>query len=201
MILTNSKYEPYLNEVFTKYKINTPLRKSHFLAQIKHESGNFTRIVENLNYKQAKRLLTIFSTRFDINKNKKIDPEEVRLAEDMVGNPIKLANFVYANRMGNGDANSGDGYKYRGKGLIQLTGKSTQESYAKYVGVNMEKDPDFLLSPKYALDSAGWYWHINNLNKWADLDDIKTVTRKINGATIGLEDRIKNLNYYKSIIK
>jgi putative chitinase len=161
MILTNSRFEPYLNEVFTKYKINTPLRKAHFLAQIKHESGNFTRIVENLNYKQAKRLLTIFSTRFDINKNKKIDPEEVRLAEDMVGNPIKLANFVYANRMGNGDANSGDGYKYRGKGLIQLTGKSTQESYARYVGVNTEKDPDFLLSPKYALDSAGWYWHIS----------------------------------------
>lgn len=198
-MLTNAIYEPYLEDVFKKYDINTSLRKAHFLAQLKHESGNFTVVSENLNYKKVERLVLIYKSPFDLNKNNRVDPEELEFAKKYISNPIFLANYVYANRMGNGPAYSGDGWRYRGKGLIQLTGKTTQLAYGKYAGIDLAINPDLLLTPKYALDSAGWFWSINKLNRWADLDDLKMVTKRINGGINGIEDRKLNLLNYKKL--
>lgn len=200
-MLTNKLYEPFLEEVFEKYQINTPLRKAHFLAQLKHESGNFTRVQENFNYTTPERLFKVFTKYFDTNKNKVMDLAELQIMRGYVGKPEKLASYVYANRMGNGNIQSGDGWKHRGKGLIQLTGKDTQTRYAKSVGINIDKDPDFLLQPKYAVDSAGWFWNQNNLNILADKDELTKISIKINGGKNGLEDRLNNLGYYKRLLK
>lgn len=201
MALTNNKYEPFLAGVFEKYEINTPLRQAHFLAQLKHESGNFTRVEENFNYKSAERLFTVFTKYFDTNKNKKMDLSELQILKSYIGDPKRLGSYVYANRMGNGNIQSGDGWKYRGKGLIQLTGKDTQTRYAKYVGKNIEKEPDFILEPHYAVDSAGWFWMTANLNALADKDEFTKITIKINGGKNGIEDRLNNLGYYKRLLK
>lgn len=201
MTLTNATYEPYLEETFIKYKINTPLRKAHFLAQLKHESGNFTRVQENFNYKSAERIFAVFTKYFDTNKNKKMDLSELQILKTYIGQPEKMANYVYANRMGNGNIQSGDGWRHRGKGLIQLTGKDTQTKYAKSVGINIAKEPDFLLLPKYAVDSAGWFWDQANLNALADKDEFTKITVKINGGKNGIDDRLNNLGYYKRLLK
>lgn len=191
MLLTNFNYEAYFKDTCIKYNIDTPLRKAHFLAQIAHESGKFTRVSENLNYSEA-GLVSTFGKYFskDVVAGKKV-------AKDFAKKPEAIANWVYANRMGNGNQASGDGWKYRGKGLIQLTGKNTQSEYAKSVGIDITKSPDFLLTPKYAMDSAGWFWNKTKLNALADQDDIKAITKKINGGIIGYDDRVKNLLHYK----
>lgn len=211
-MLTNSKFEPFLEEVFSKYQINTPLRKAHFLAQLKHESGNFTRVQESFNYKTNQRLFDIFPKYFDKDKNGKMSLSEAQTINSYIGKPEKLANFLYANRMGNGNEASGDGWKHRGKGLIQLTGKGTQTEYAKYVGVDINKSPDFLTEAKYAIDSAGWFWMKRGLNKLADdttvtvmkdgtrVGPVTRITKEVNGGKNGLEDRIINFNYYKKLL-
>jgi putative chitinase len=112
-MLTNSKFEPFLEEVFSKYQINTPLRKAHFLAQLKHESGNFTRVQESFNYKTNQRLFDIFPKYFDKDKNRKMSLSEAQTINSYIGKPEKLANFLYANRMGNGNEASGDGRNQR----------------------------------------------------------------------------------------
>lgn len=211
-MLTNSKFEPFLEEVFSKYQINTPLRKAHFLAQLKHESGNFTRVQESFNYKTNQRLFDIFPKYFDKDKNGKMSLIEAQTINSYIGKPEKLANFLYANRMGNGNEASGDGWKHRGKGLIQLTGKGTQTEYAKYVGVDINESPDFLTEAKYAIDSAGWFWMKRGLNKLADdttvtvmkdgirVGPVTRITKAVNGGKNGLEDRIINFNYYKKLL-
>jgi putative chitinase len=179
-------------EVMDKYKINTVLRLSHFLAQCGHESGNFKATVENLNY-SSKGLLTVF---------KKYFPSEL-LAGKYQRQPEKIANRVYASRMGNGDENSGDGWKFRGRGFIQLTGKTNYESFNKLVPENILTSPD-LVATKYPLLSAAWFWDSRSLNsiadKGSDKQTITDITKKINGGTHGLDDRILRFNKFFGIL-
>jgi putative chitinase len=171
-----------------KFQINTPLRLAHFLAQCGHESGGFKATQENLNY-SAKGLNGIF---------KKYFPTEASAAS-YARNPQKIANKVYANRMSNGDEASGDGYKFRGRGYIQLTGRANYTLFGKAIGEDVTGNPD-VVSGKYALLSAAWFWSNNGLNKLADGGStdavVTTITRRVNGGTIGLADRIKHFKEY-----
>lgn len=171
------KYVDPLINVCEKYEINTSERVAMFLAQVGHESGGLSVVQENLNYR-AERLTVVFPKYFrDVNPN------------DYARNPEKIANRVYANRMGNGPESSGDGYRYSGKGAIQLTGKSNYSAFANYIGMGLDEVVDYLITPEGAVDSAAWFWTTNNLNHWSDLQDVVTVTKKINGGTNGLEER------------
>ena len=173
--------------VFPVYEINTPQRIAAFLAQCGHESGGWTTFEENLNY-SAQGLRKIFGKYFPNDE----------LAMAYQRQPEKIANRIYCNRMGNGDEASGDGYKYRGRGPIQLTGKANYTAFAKDMfedWQNVVDNPDWVTYDKdFALMSAIWFWNKNKLNHEADIGDIKTMTKKINGGYIGLEDRIKHYN-------
>jgi len=171
-----------------KFQINTPLRLAHFLAQCGHESGGFKATQENLNY-SAKGLNGIF---------KKYFPTEASAAA-YARNPQKIANKVYANRMSNGDEASGDGFRFRGRGYIQLTGRANYTLFGKAIGEDVTGNPD-VVSGKYALLSAAWFWSNNGLNKLADGGStdavVTTITKRVNGGTIGLADRIKHFKEY-----
>ena len=171
------KYVEPLNDVMSFYEINNKQRISMFLAQVGHESGGLRTIKENLNY-SADRLKVIFPKYF-----RGVDTTQ------FAKNPAKIANRVYANRMGNGDEASGDGYRYCGRGLIQLTGKSNYQAFAADMSWPLEEATEWLSTEEGAEWSAGWFWDSRELNQWADKNDILTVTKKINGGTIGLEDR------------
>jgi putative chitinase len=175
-----------------KFGINTPLRLAHFLAQCGHESGGFRLTQENLNY-SAKGLNGIF---------KKYFPTEAS-ASPYNRNPQKIANKVYSNRMGNGTEASGDGYKFRGRGYIQLTGKDNYTAFGKSIGVDMTVNPD-LVASQYALLSAAWFFTKNGLHKMADggaTDQVVTsITKRVNGGTIGLTDRIKHFKEYYHLL-
>ncbi|WP_367352438.1 glycoside hydrolase family 19 protein [Achromobacter animicus] len=175
-----------LAPAFQKYEIETPDRIASFLAQTGDESGQYNRIEENLNYSTAARLTKVWPKRF---------PDEAS-AMPYVNNPQGLANLVYANRMGNGDAQSNDGFRYRGRGIIQLTGRSNYDSAGDAMGVNLLETPELLSDPKWAALSAGWYWQSRGLNELADdrthdddLEDFARITRRINGGLVGLKDR------------
>jgi putative chitinase len=177
-------------EVASKFEINTPLRLAHFLAQCGHESGGFKLTQENLNY-SAKGLNGIF---------KKYFPTEAD-AKPYERNPQKIANKVYGGRMGNGTEASGDGWKYHGRGFIQLTGKDNYTAFTKSIGEDCVGNPD-LVASKYALASAAWFFNKNGLHKMADggANDVTvtSITKRVNGGTIGLTDRIAHFNeYYK----
>lgn len=179
-------------EVASKFGINTPLRIAHFLAQCGHESGGFKVTSENLNY-SAKGLRGIF---------KKYFPTDA-IANAYQRQPQKIANKVYANRMANGSEASGDGYKFRGRGYIQLTGKDNYTQFGKSIGVDILSNPDSVAS-KYALASAAWFFSKNGLHKIADegaSDAVVTkVTKRVNGGTIGLADRIKHFKEYYHLL-
>lgn len=170
-----------MNEVFPKYDIDTPQRIASFIAQCGHESGGWTVFSENLNY-NAKALDSIFGKYF-INAG--------RDANEYARQPEKIANVVYASRMGNGDSDSGDGWLYRGRGPIQLTGKSNYTSFAADMSIDaVVENPDLVSENKeVALMSAVWFWNKNGLNRYADQGDIKGMTKRINGGFIGLEER------------
>jgi putative chitinase len=173
------RYAEPLNEVAQYYDMfENPKRVAAFLAQLAHESGGFTAVVENLNY-SAKGLMTTF---------KKYFPTEA-LATQYQRKPEMIANRVYANRMSNGDENSGDGFKFRGRGLIQLTGRANYTKFAQDLGISLEDTVAYLETPAGAVSSAGWFWDNNNLNGFCDRDDFVGLTKRINGGTIGLEDR------------
>jgi putative chitinase len=178
-------------EVSEKFGVNTPIRLAHFLAQTGHESGGFRVTTENLNY-SAKGLVGIFKKYFT--------PES---AAEYQRKPEKIANIVYANRMGNGTQASGDGFKFRGRGYIQLTGKTNYQAFDKTVEDNIEANPD-LVATKYPLLSAAWFWSKTGLNAVADqgaTDEVVTkVTKKVNGGTIGLADRIKHFKEYHQLL-
>ena len=171
--------------LFEKYEVNTKLRIAHFMAQISHESG-LKPISENLNY-SSQGLIQTFSKYFTTTE-----------AINFANQPEKIANRVYANRMGNGDEKSGDGWKYRGRGFIQITGKINYFQLANDTDLDCLKNPDLLLQEANAMISALWFWNKAGLNKLADKNDIKGITRKINGGYNGLEHRTellkKNLN-------
>lgn len=178
--------------VMEKFAINTPLRLAHFLSQCGHESGNFRLTQENLNY-SSKGLVGIF---------KKYFPTEA-LAAQYQRNPQKIANRVYASRMGNGDEASGEGFKFRGRGYIQLTGKTNYSAFDKTVEDDIIANPD-LIATKYPLLSAAWFWSKNGLNTIADggsTDEVVTkATKRVNGGTIGLADRIKHFKEYHTLL-
>lgn len=173
-----------LVQLLPDYQINTPKRVAAFIAQCAHESGGFRFVSENLNYK-AESLMKVFPKYFHTKE----------LAAAYAKNPEKIANRVYANRMGNGDEASGDGYRYRGRGLIQLTGKENYSWFAASLQISPEEATEYMSTFEGAAQSGCWFWETNNLNKEADAGDIKTMTKKINGGFIGLEDRIKHYNH------
>ena len=165
-----------LNETFEKYEINTPKRQACFIGQCMHESGGFKQLVENLNY-SARALVATWPSRF---------PNE-EYAEEYAKKPERIANKVYSGRMGNTE--EGDGAKYIGRGLIQLTGKENYANCGLGIGVDLLGNPDWLSNPQYAALSAGWFWRKRGLNELADANDIETMTKRINGGNIGIEDR------------
>lgn len=176
-----------LNNCFAKYDINTPQRQACFLAQVMHESNSFRSLSENLNYSAA-ALMRTWPSRFP----------DLDVAEKYEHNPEKIANKVYAGRMGN--IEEGDGWKYHGRGLIQLTGRENYANFGHNVGVNVLSDPDLLITPEYAALSAGWYWNKRGLNTLADNMQVEEMTKKINGGSIGLEDRKAKINKVLDII-
>ena len=186
---------PIMNEVDTlveKYGVDTPLRLAHFLAQCAHESGNFKFLNENLNY-SADSLLRVFPKYF----------KDRATAVAYSRKPQKIANRVYANRMGNGDEASGDGWKYRGRGFLQLTGKDNYRQFSEFIGEDCVANPD-LISNKYPLASAAFFFQKNNLwdicDKGASNEVVTAVTKRVNGGTHGLEDRLKKFGFYNSLI-
>ena len=172
-----------LSQLLDDYEINTPRRIAAFIAQCAHESGNFVFIKENLNYKAAS-LRKVFPKYF---------PTDVQAAE-YANKPERIANRVYANRMGHGNEASGDGYRYCGRGLIQLTGKDNYTFFAGSLSISEDDASEYLATFEGAAQSACWFWEQNNLNRLADAGDIKGLTRAINGGYIGLEDRC---NHYE----
>jgi putative chitinase len=176
-----------LTETFEKYDISTPKRQAAFIGQCMHESGGFKRLIENLNY-SAKGLVATWPSRF---------PNE-EYAEEYARKPSRIAGKVYVGRMGNESAE--DAAKYIGRGLIQLTGKENYANCGLGIGVDLLGNPDWLATPKYAALSAGWYWNKRNLNSDADAENIASMTRKINGGNIGIEDRKAKINMVFNVI-
>ena len=168
-----------LNATFIKFKIDTPRKQAAFLGQCGHECGNFKVFEENLNYKAA-TLMRLWPKRFPT----------LEIANQYAGNPKKIANMVYANRMGNRDESSGDGYRFRGRGCIQLTGHANYYHAGQALGVDFVADPDLVATPLYALLTAGWFWSTHGCNELADAMNWVGLTKKINGGTIGLDDRV-----------
>jgi putative chitinase len=169
------------------YEINTPRRVAAFIAQCSHESAGFTALKENLNYR-AVTLRKLFPKYF---------PDDA-IAQKYASMPNKqetIANRIYANRMGNGPEESGDGYRFCGRGLIQLTGKQNYTWFAASLGISVEEASEYLQTFEGAAQSACWFWETNKLNQWADSGDIVTLTKRINGGTIGLDDRIKHYEH------
>lgn len=183
-------YLDAFNEVLPQYNIDTPLRICHFLAQVIHESAHFKAKVENLNY-SAESLSRVFSKYFPSNS----------IAEEYARKPEKIANRVYANRLGNGDEESGDGWKYRGRGLIQLTGKDNYRDCGKALELDLLSNPDLIANdPVVNIKVACWFWSKNNLNSLADKDNVTAITKKINGGINGLTDRTNNLKICKKVL-
>jgi putative chitinase len=178
--------EPLL-ETFEKYDINTPKRQACFIGQAMHESGGFKNLVENLNY-SALGLMRTWASRFP----------DLETADKYAHNAEKIANKVYSGRMGNTE--DGDGFAYRGRGIFQLTGKENYKNCSDGIGVDLITNPELLQEPRCATLSAGWYWNKRNLNQYADTMDIETITKKINGGTIGLDDRKAKINKVLDIL-
>jgi putative chitinase len=173
-------FEP-LQETFEKYQINTPKRQACFIGQCMHESGGFKFLKENLNY-SAKALMATWPSRFP----------DMDMAEKFARQPEKIANKVYSGRMGNTE--DGDGAKYIGRGLIQLTGKDNYRAFGEAIGEDLVSNPQLVEQPRYAALSAGWFWNKRGLNALADVMDVETMSRRINGGTIGMADRIAKIN-------
>jgi putative chitinase len=170
-----------LSQCLPDYDINTPRRVAAFIAQCSHESGGFKFLSENLNYR-AESLMRVWPKYF----------KDLATAKRYAHNPERIANRAYANRMGNGNEASGDGWRFCGRGLIQLTGKDNYQAFADSIETELEDIPHYLATFEGAVQSACWFWENNNLNKWADAGDITTLTKKINGGTLGLDDRMKH---------
>ena len=181
------KFLASLNDSLAAHAIDTPLRVAHFLAQVLHESGKMRWVEENLNY-SADALLRVFPRYFSQAQ-----------ANDYARNPQRIGNRVYGNRMGNGDEASGDGYRYRGRGLIQLTGKNNYRAFSNWINDDVLAAPD-RVADRYAVHSAVFYWNEHNINAAADRDDIEAVTKIINNGLNGLDDRKALLQEAKRLI-
>jgi putative chitinase len=184
----NEWYEA-LSQLLPDYDINTPRRVAAFIAQCAHESAGFKFLKENLNYR-AESLMRVWPRHFP----------NIEIARQYAHKQEKIANKAYANRMGNGDEASGDGWRYLGRGLIQLTGKNNYEAFAESIETPVEEIPEYLATFEGAAQSACWFWESNNLNRFADVGDIKGLTKAINGGFIGLDDRIKHYNHALEVL-
>lgn len=181
-----------LEQLLPDYEINTPRRMAAFIAQCAHESAQFTVLKENLNYKPMS-LRKLFPKYFDTDE----------LAQHYCSKPNKqaaIANRIYANRMGNGDESSGDGYRFSGRGLIQLTGRATWQEFADSIETSLTDLDEYMQTFEGACQSACFFWESRKLNQWADAGDIVTLTKKINGGTIGLDDRKKHYEHALHIL-
>jgi putative chitinase len=176
-----------INKVIAKYDINTPLRLACFLSQTAYESNSYNVLIEDLNY-NADQLVKYWPNLFTGTT-----------AQAYAHQPDKIANRIYGNRLGNGSTD--DGWKYRGRGIIQTTGKANYTNVAVKLSIKAVEQPDLLLTPLYAALSAGLYWATNGLNAYADKSDIITITKKINGGVNGLSDRVKLFNHIITILK
>jgi putative chitinase len=193
-IIPKNKYVNYwyivLEQLLPQYEINTQNRIAAFLAQCAHESGEFIFIKENLNYRWQS-LRKHFSKYFSTDA----------LAQQYEKQPEKIANRIYANRMGNGSEESGDGWRFCGRGLIQVTGRENYSWFAASIEISVEEASEYMETFEGAAQSACWFWESNNLNKWADRGDILTLTKLINGGTIGLADRIKYFEHSLHVLE
>lgn len=178
-----------LNETFAKFNITTVRQQAAFIGQCGHECGNFRILEENLNYRAA-TLMKLWSKRFP----------SLEVANQYAGNPKKIANNVYASRMGNRDESSGDGYRFRGRGCIQLTGHANYFHAGQALGMDFVMQPDLVATPKYAALTAGWFWSTHGCNALAENADWVGLTKKINGGTIGLDDRVKHTQEAISVL-
>lgn len=178
-----------LNKLLPDYSIDTPQRVAAFLAQCAHESGGFTFLKENLNYR-AESLMRTWPRHFPT----------MEIATQYARQPERIANRAYANRMGNGDEASGDGWRYAGKGLIQLTGCNNYTAFANSISMPLDQVPTYLETFDGAVQSACWFWNTNRLNQWADSGDIDTMTRRINGGLHGIDDRRARYNQALSVL-
>ena len=176
--------------ILPDYDINTVPRVAAFLAQTAHESGGYRAIKENLNYK-AESLMRVWPRYFP----------DMATAQRYAHNQQAIANRAYANRMGNGDEASGDGWKFCGRGLIQLTGKSNYQRYAQSLEISLDEASEHLTTFEGCVQSAAWFWEANNLNDLADKGDMLTMTKRINGGTLGLDDRIKHYNHAMHVLQ
>ncbi len=183
------EWVPALNEAFTRWGIVTPQQQAAFIGQCGHECGNFKVLEENLNYR-AETLMRLWPKRFPTRE----------IADQYARNPKKIANMVYANRMGNRDEASGDGWRFRGRGCIQLTGSTNYFHAGKALGIDLWADPDLVATPQYAALTAGWFWNTHKLNALADVSNWVALTKKINGGTIGLDDRVKHINHALAVL-
>ena len=172
-----------LNETFNRFGINTPKQQAAFIGQCGHECGNFRILEENLNYR-AETLCKLWPKRFPT----------LGFAKQYEKNPRKIANSVYSGRMGNRDEASGDGYRFRGRGCIQLTGHANYYHASQALGVDFVMEPDLVSTPKYAALTAGWFWSTHGCNDLAEAGNWVALTKKINGGTIGLDDRVAHTN-------
>jgi putative chitinase len=179
-----------LNETFERFGIVSARQQAGFIGQCGHECGNFKVLEENLNYRAA-TLMKLWPKRFPTQE----------IANAYEKNPKKIANMVYSNRMGNRDESSGDGYRFRGRGCIQLTGHANYFHASKALGVDFVMDPDLVGTPKYAALTAGWFWSTHKCNELAEVQDWIGLTKKINGGTIGLADRIKHINEAHDVLQ
>jgi putative chitinase len=177
------KWVDPLNETFQRFEILTPRQQAAFIGQCGHECGNFRMLEENLNYR-AETLMKLWPKRFPT----------LEFAKQFERNPKKIANTVYANRMGNRDEASGDGFRFRGRGCIQLTGSANYYHASKALGVDFIMEPDLVATPQYAALTAGFFWNTQKLNPIAESGNNLALTKKINGGTIGLSDRILHTN-------
>jgi putative chitinase len=182
------------NETFQRFGINTPVQQASWIGQCGHECGNFKILEENLNYRAA-TLLKLFPR--TPKRAWGFTPEEAAAYEKQ---PQKIANRIYGNRMGNRDEASGDGYRFRGSGFLQLTGHSNFYHAGQALGEDFVMQPELVRTPKYAAMTAGWFWQTHKLNQYADSRDFVMMTKKINGGIIGLDDRIKHINHALDII-
>lgn len=177
-----------LNETFARFNINTVRRQAAFIGQCAHECGNFRILEENLNYR-ADALCRLWPKRFDESK-----------AQACARNPKLIANTVYSGRMGNRDETSGDGFRFRGRGCIQLTGHANYYHAGQALGVDLVMEPELVATPKYAALTAGWFWDTHKCNEVADSCNWISLTKKINGGTIGLQDRIKHIDHALQVL-
>jgi putative chitinase len=182
------------NETFDRFGISTPVQQASWIGQCGHECGNFRIMEENLNYRAA-TLLKLFPR--TPKRAWGFTPEEAAAYEKQ---PQRIANRIYGNRMGNRDEASGDGFRFRGSGFLQLTGHSNFFHAGQALGEDFVMQPELVRTPKYAAMTAGWFWQTHKLNQYADSRDFLMMTKRINGGTIGLDDRIKHINHALDIL-